>query len=65
MAKRIKNVININAENKGLGEGSYWICNGCLKAIRRNGILAHKKAGRGYSKHGISYHKGCLKKLIK
>jgi len=40
---------------------SYKVCQKCLGAIVRNGVIAFKKQGLGYRKEGKYFHKACLK----
>jgi len=42
---------------------TYNICNKCYAPIKRNGVIAYKRRGRGYSKEGTMYHRGCINQI--
>jgi len=45
-------------------QGSYKVCQGCLKPIQSSGVLVYPRKGRGWGE-GKYYHKGCWNKIAR
>jgi hypothetical protein len=46
-------------------QGSYKVCQGCLKPIQSNGVEVSTRQGRGWSKNTKFYHRGCFNKVAR
>jgi len=46
-------------------QGSYKVCQGCLKPIQTNGVEVSTRQGRGWSKNTKFYHRGCFNKVAR